>query len=131
MTLNLARLTLARTRLMGMFAGASLAGWGLWLAMPFSLFARFGGIYALMERYAPETVWGLAFALAGTVLVMGELRGWRWAVGIGSIGVIIARLFVAILTGIYTQWESLGWIDHTLWALMALVCAMGAFRREP
>ena len=131
MTLNLARLNLSRTRLPGLFAGGSLALWGLWLLSPFELFSAFGGVYSLMARVAPEWVWGAAFVAAGLTLFVGELRQNRLMVGLGAIGVLTGRIFVGSLTAIYTHGNAPGVPDQYLWALMALVCVMGAFRREP
>ena len=122
---------LAHTRRVGLYAGLAMLTWGLILLQPFETFKAFGGIYSLMGQYAPENVWAIAFITAGASLFLGELYRYRPLILAGAIGVMVGRLFIAILTGIYSQWAATGVPDHALWAMMALVAFLGALRDEP
>jgi hypothetical protein len=94
-------------------------------------FNALGGIYSLMGRYAPENVWGIYFVLAGLTLFIGAWLKNRYFVFAGALMVMVGRLFIMTLVGIYTKWASQGVPDHAIWAIMALVCIWGALRSEP
>ena len=81
-----------------------------------------------------ETLWVWSWAQIASLfsLSWGELAGWKLALGLVALGVLIALLIAMVLRG----WEALGRIllairttVVTLFALLALVVAAGLFSR--
>jgi len=81
-----------------------------------------------------ETLWVWSWAQIASLfsLSWGELAGWKLALGLIALGVLIAILIAMVLRG----WEALGRIILairttvvTLFALLALVVAAGLFSR--
>jgi hypothetical protein len=83
---------------------------------------------------ALETLWVWSWAQIASLfsLSWGELAGWKLALGLIALGVLIAILIAMVLRG----WEALARIllairttVVTLFALLALVVAAGVFSR--
>lgn len=124
------RITLSGTHIVGLFSGVSMSMWGVWLLSPFETFKAFGGIYSLMGRYASEPVWGIAFVISGIILLTGILSRNRYTIMLGATLVMLGRIFITTLTGLYSNWTASGVPDHAIWALMTLICLWGALRSE-
>jgi hypothetical protein len=100
-------------------SAASLAGWGLWLLNPhYNAFEL--GPYAIMQRYAPENVWGLIGILIGLCTLLGFLLHNKTLRCAGMIGVIAYRAFVLTFVGLRTSFQATAIPDYIIWILLAM-----------
>lgn len=100
-------------------SAASVTLWGLWLLNPqYSAFNL--GPYAIMQKYAPEQVWGLLGVLVGLCTLLGFLfhsKPLRYA---GMIGVIAYRAFVFSFVGLRTGFQATAIPDYFIWICVAM-----------
>jgi hypothetical protein len=68
-------------------AAMLLLPWGVWLMLPLHTFET-GLAYRTMAVIAPETAWGAAFSVVGTLLYVGTVLGHKrvqlWAAGLST-----------------------------------------------
>jgi membrane-bound acyltransferase YfiQ involved in biofilm formation len=100
-------------------SAASVACWGLWLLNPrYNAFEL--GPYAIMQRYAPEQVWGLIGVLVGLCTLLGFLLHYKPLRYLGMIGAIAYRAFVLTFVGLHTGFQATAIPDYAIWIAIAM-----------
>lgn len=121
----------APARIAEICSGLSCLLFGLWFLSPMTdtfASAVFGGTYTLLGHYANENVWGFIFYIAGSVMLFGAVTQRRAPRIIGSLSVLILRLFLFVLTGMVTNFTSQGVPEFAVWALLAFFVLLQAMR---
>lgn len=104
---------------LAILSGTAAFLWGLWLLNPaWQSFAQFRNL-AMLEVIAPEEVWGTVISVSGLLLLLGVFCKWRRVALVGCASVFGFRLFVLILIGKATNWQTASVPDFTIWTIMA------------
>jgi hypothetical protein len=105
-------------------AAMLLLPWGVWLMLPLHTFET-GLAYRTMAVIAPETAWGAAFSVVGTLLYVGTVLGHK---RVQVIAAALATLSFALIasTLLWGNPSGAGWLTFTIpaianyWALKRL-----------